>query len=162
MPKKNATMSMRLAARPSMMTTTLAKMDTRMPGTRKRSLTVAADEAVARSAHGLDEDRPPSVVAELLPQAADENVDRPVVGVPVDASGLVQDALASEDPTAVAHEEREQLELRGGELEGAPPEVDGAGGEAHLQVPHSRALFVIALRRPPQDSLDSSDQLARL
>ena len=67
----------------------------RCPPRRQRSL-AAADEPVADAAHGPDEARPPRVVAELLAQAADQHVDRAVVGFPVDAARLVQDALAGE------------------------------------------------------------------
>src|SRR3954453_20690027 len=77
----------------------------------------AADEPVAGAAHRPDVARAPGVVAQFLPQPADQDVDRAVVGLPVDAAGLVQDALAGQHPAAAAHQEAEEGELRRGQGE---------------------------------------------
>src|SRR6185369_1597353 len=85
-----------------------------------------ADEPVAGAPYRPDVPGAPGVVAQLLPQPADQDVDRPVVGLPVDAAGLVQDALSCQHPAAAAHQEAEEREFRRGQGERAPVEAGGA------------------------------------
>src|ERR1041385_887097 len=107
-----------------MIASSLAKIDLRI---------VAADEAISRAADGADETRALRVVAELLPQPADQHVDGAVVRVPVDAASLVHDAVARERAAAVAHQEAEELELGAGEIELAAVESRGARRPVHFE-----------------------------
>src|SRR3954463_6441410 len=77
----------------------------------------AADEPIAGAPHRLDVAGAPGVVAQFLPQPADQDVDRPVVGLPVDAAGLVQDALSCQHPAPAPRQESEEGELRRGQRE---------------------------------------------
>src|SRR5262245_66287611 len=131
---------MRQRAIASMIRTSLAKTERCTAGRGQASLIAAADEPVAEAAHGLYESGAAGVVAELLPQPRDEHVDRAVVGLPVEAARGLQDAVAGEDAPAVPHEEREQLELGGGELEGAALEPRRARVPLDLERPHLHRL----------------------
>src|SRR5256885_6777346 len=112
--KKTVTTVIRLTAMTSMMATSLPKIDV----CRSRGLVRAAsDELIAGPADGADERGALGVVAQLLAQAADQHVDGAVVSVPVNAAGLVHDALAAEDAAAAADEESQQLELCSGQVE---------------------------------------------
>src|SRR5262245_46328255 len=110
--RKNATTSpVRLRAMTSMTTRSFPKTDRCSAGRAGVSLIGAADEPVAAPAHGLDEGGMPRVVAELLAQPGDEDVDRAVEGLPVQAARGFQDPVAPEHAPAMAHEQGEQLEL---------------------------------------------------
>ncbi len=89
-----------------------------MPGKEGCSGTIASDEAVAAASHRPDERRLPGVVAQLLTKAADEDVDRSVVGLPVDAPRFLENPFPGEHPPAVPYQQVEQGELRGCEAEG--------------------------------------------
>src|SRR5262245_17748439 len=101
--KKIDTMISRLIAIVTMMVTSLTNTDRRMRvtgyGTKAISgiVVLSADEAVAGAAHGPDQRRPPRIVAQLLTQAADRDVDRSVVRLPVEAARLVHQAIARKD-----------------------------------------------------------------
>src|SRR5215210_1014933 len=164
-PKTLETTSSRLTAVAAMITRSLTKMERCSPAW-KASLDIAAsvsasaaNEAVARPPHGQDEGGPPGVVAELLAQAADQDVDRAVVRLPIDAARLVEDAVAAQHTAPVPHQEPEQLELRGGQGERAPVEAGGAGGPAHLQRANAQALLAGRGGASPQHRLEAGDQL---
>src|SRR5262249_26472063 len=69
----------------------------RHDGRARASAIRARDQAVPQAAHGLDEGGMARVVPELLAQPAHEDVDRAIVGLPVHAARLVEDAVAGED-----------------------------------------------------------------
>src|SRR5262245_11082047 len=91
-----------------------------------------ADEAVPDTSHRTNERRLPRVVAELLPQAADQHIHRAIERLPVDAMRPLDDALAAEDTIAVAHEKSEELELRRRERERPAVQPHGARVEVEL------------------------------
>src|SRR6476659_7250245 len=97
----------------TMMASCRTKIDRYQATGRDVSLIVAApsDEPVAGAPHRPDVPGAPGVVAQLLPQPADQDVDRPVVGLPVDAAGLVQDALAGQHSAPAPRQEAEEREL---------------------------------------------------
>src|SRR3954470_16761460 len=156
--KKPATKRTRLTAVASMMASSLTKIERCHAPRRVRSLIAgavpAADKAVAGPPHRADEGGTAGIVAELLAQPADQHVDRAVVGLPVDAPGLVQDALAAEDPAPAPHQEPEEREFGRGQGERAPREGRGAGRPAHLQRAGADALFVHLGGAPAQHRLD--------
>src|SRR5258708_46772 len=76
-----------------------------------------SDESVAGASDRPDVPGAPGVVAQFLPQPADQDVDRPIVGLPVDAAGLVQDALAGQHPPSAPRQEAEESEFRRGQDE---------------------------------------------
>src|SRR4051794_291113 len=78
-------------------------------------LAAPPDEPVSRSPYRPDVPRAPGVVAQFLAQPADQDVDRPVVGLPVAAAGLVQDALSRQHPAPAPRQETEERELRRGQ-----------------------------------------------
>src|SRR5262245_7764466 len=160
--KKPTTRPIRQRAITSMITRSLAKTDRCTAGRGQPSPIAAADEAIAEAAHGLDEGGVARVVAELLPQPGDEHVDGAVVGLPVEAAGGLQDAVAGEDPAAVPHQQAEQLELRGGQLQGAAGEPGGARLPLDLERPHLDRGAALAAGAAAQHRLQARRQLARL
>src|SRR5262245_14323611 len=124
---------MRQRAITSMIRRSLAKTERCTAGRGQASLIAAADEPIAEATHGLDEGGATRVVAQLLPQPRDEHVDRAVVRLPVEAARRLHDALAGEDAPAVAEEQAEQLELGGGQIEGAPIEPRRARVPLYLE-----------------------------
>src|SRR3954453_1610337 len=74
------------------------------------------------------------VVPELLAQAADVDVERLRGAEPVDVPHLVDEPLARDDRAGAAHEQREQVELLGGRLDGraGPRHRAGRGIEADV------------------------------
>src|SRR5215813_7698938 len=100
--KNQVTRASRATAMVIMMASNFAKIDLRI---------AAADEPVTGTANGADEARALRVVAKLLAETADQDVDGAVVRVPVDAARLVHDAVAREYAPAVAQQQPEKLEL---------------------------------------------------
>src|SRR5262245_40356020 len=116
----------------------------------------AADEDVAGAANRADPHRLARIVAELLAHATDQDVDRAVERLPVHAAGLVHDPVATEDPTAVADQQPQQVELGGGEHERSPVEVRRPGAPIDLEPADHHPL--VGVRHPaPQDGLDARD-----
>src|SRR5262249_49272417 len=115
--KKPATITKRLAAMVSIMVTSLKNTDLRMGARPSYSVKAASDEHVSSAAHSTNEDWLLGIISEFLANAADQNVNRPVVGFPIDAPGLIHNAIAGEDPAAISHKKAEQFELRGGQSE---------------------------------------------
>src|SRR4051812_50094167 len=68
------------------------------------------------------------VVAELLAQLADVDVDGAVVAGPVDAPHPVDQLLAGQGDALVARQEGQQIELPGGEGDGLATTADLAAG----------------------------------
>src|SRR5947209_18538817 len=66
------------------------------------------DEPVAGAPHRPVVAAAPGVVAQLLPQPADQDVDRAVVGLPVHAAGLLPDRLPGQPPPAAPRPRREE------------------------------------------------------
>src|SRR5512134_1024318 len=118
--KKPVTRPIRQKAIASMISTSLPKTDRIRAGRRAASLMGAADETISEPAHGLDEGGMAGVVVELLAQAGDEDVDRPVEGLPLHAARRLHDPLPGEGAPLVAEQQGEQLELGGGEIERGP------------------------------------------
>src|SRR5262245_21422420 len=159
--KNPTTRPMRQKAITSMIKSCLAKTDRCTAGRGQASLIAATDEPVADAPHGLDEGGMAGIVAELLAEPGDEHVDRAVVGLPVEAARGLQDAVAGEDAPAVPHEEREQLELGGGELEGAALEPRRARVPLDLERPHLHRLARLRAGPAAQNRLEACHQLAR-
>src|SRR6266545_211430 len=131
--KKAATTSGMKSAIATMMARSFAYTDRRGPTRERRSLIVIAREAVSSAPDGLDEHRASRVVAELVAKPAHEDIDGPIEGLEVEPSGLVQDAIPRQDAAAVAREEREELELRRGEVQEPPPEARGSARQVQLE-----------------------------
>src|SRR5665213_3142428 len=70
-----------------------------------------SSEPVADAPHGGERE----VGAELLAQLADVDVDRPLVAEPVRAPDAVEELLAGQGQALVGHQERQQVELPGGQ-----------------------------------------------
>src|SRR5262245_37166778 len=104
--KNPPTSSSRLAAIVSMTATSLPKID--VDG---RSIMPASGEAIANPADGSNEGRMFRVVAELLPNAAHEHVDGPVVRLCFHPAHGLDDAISGQDTPAVSYKQAEQLEL---------------------------------------------------
>src|SRR5438093_9478279 len=98
--KNPTTRPMMQNANTSMINTSLAKTDRWTRGV--ASVIAAPDEPIAVATDGLDEGRVPRVVAELLPQARDEDVDRTVERFPVEAARGFHDPVAGEGRSRVA------------------------------------------------------------
>src|ERR1051325_10570465 len=90
---------------------------------RVASATRLTHEAVSDAANGSNEHRLPRVVAELLAQPADQHVYGAVERFPVDTVRSLDDPVAAQHASPVAHEKAEQLELGGGERERPPPQL---------------------------------------
>src|SRR3954465_14052599 len=96
-------------------------MRTRGAATRGRSslraVLAGGGEHEADAAHRVDVARRGRVVAELLAQAADVDVERLRRAEPVDVPDLVDEPLAGDDRPCAAHEKREEVELLAGDLD---------------------------------------------
>src|SRR4051794_19137842 len=96
-------------------------MRTRGAATRGRSslraVLAGGGEHEADAAHRVDVARRGRVVAELLAQAADVDVQCLRRAEPVDVPDLVDEPLAGDDGAGAAHEQREQVELLAGRLD---------------------------------------------
>src|SRR5258705_3396265 len=97
------------------------------------SVIAAPDEEVAGATHGADPDRLARIVAQLLADAADQDVDRAVERLPVHAPGLVHDPVARQDPPAGAYEQPEQIELGGRQRQERAVEPRRARGPVDLE-----------------------------
>src|SRR5262245_57437936 len=96
----------------SIVTTSFVNTDPRMCPRRPAPLLIAVShKSIPDPSHGTDESRPLRIVPELLSQATDEDIDRAVVGVEVDAVCFVQNAVATENPAPIAYEHVEQFEF---------------------------------------------------
>src|SRR5262245_17303606 len=110
--RKNPTTSASsMTAIASMVATSLVKTDRRTCSRRARSLIAVSGKPISGSAYGQDEPGLPGIVAELLPKSTHEDIDRAIVGIQIDPMSLVQNAIATQDPSAVSHEHAEQLEF---------------------------------------------------
>src|SRR5262245_9823056 len=95
----------------SIVATSLVKTDRRTRSRRARSRIAVSGKPISGSAHGSDESGALGIVAELLPEATHKDIDRAIIGIQIDPMGLVQNAIATQDPSAVPHEHAEQLEF---------------------------------------------------
>src|SRR3954452_19950263 len=88
-----------------------------------RSCPVGRLQDVAGSAHGVDHGGPAGV--DLLAEVGDVQLDDVRLAAEVVVPHAVEDLCLGEHPAGVAHEEAQQLELRGGEVEllGAPEDL---------------------------------------
>src|SRR5262245_5030413 len=111
--KKTATSSSRLAAVVSITAMSLAKTESRTTKGPVRSAMAISGEAVADPAHRPDERPAPVIVTQLLPKAADEDVDRPVIRLRVEPAHGLHDPIARQHAAAIANEKAQQLELGG-------------------------------------------------
>src|SRR5262245_61664991 len=105
--KKPTTSASRMAAIDNMIATSLVNTDWRRCTSRAGSFIAASDKLIADSADGPNESRLLRIVAELLTQPADEHINRAIVGFEVESVRLVQDAIATERPSAMTHEQAE-------------------------------------------------------
>src|SRR5215510_12352723 len=153
------TTTSRHTARHAMMATSLAKTEWRNRGA--WSATRTADKAVAYAPYSADEHRPLVIVAQLLAQPADQDIDRAVEGLPIDSVGPRDDAVATQDLPPVAHQETEQLEFGGRQLERPAVEPCGPGRPVDLNRAGASDLCLV-LRPTPQHRLHARHQLARL
>jgi hypothetical protein len=76
------------------------------------------------------------VVAKLLAQPADVHVERLRGTEPVHVPHLVDQALAADDGTGLAHQQREQVELLPRELERLAGESDASARPVQPDLPH--------------------------
>src|SRR3989442_521137 len=113
--KNPSTMPTRQSAITSMISRSLPKTERWRGGFVGGLVIVAADEPVAEAAHGLDEGRLAGVVTELLAQARDEDVDRPVEGFPVEAARGLHDPVPGQGRPAAADAEAPQRGHRRGQ-----------------------------------------------
>ena len=80
------------------------------------------------------------VLLDLLADPANVHVDRPCVADVVDAPQPLQYLVAGEDPAAMRHEQREQLERPGLELDRLAAALQGVARQVQLQVAGDDAL----------------------
>src|SRR5262245_44508322 len=159
--KNTATMPSSVTVMASIVTTSFVNTDPRMcPRSAALSLIAVSRKPVADPPHRPDESRLLRIVPEFLAQATDEDVDRAVVGVEVDAVCFVQNAVAAKDAAAIAHEHAEQFEFGRRERQATPIHADQGGGP--IEVERTDADWVLAsARAPAQHRLHAGHQLAR-
>src|SRR6516225_2270328 len=158
--KNPPTISKRLAAIASMMATSLKNTDLRMAGRRSYSVKATSDEYVTSPSHSTNKDRLFRIISEFLPNAAHQNVDRAVVSFPIDASRLVHDAIATEDPASISREQPQQFELRSGLTQVVPSQTRRAVHPAHFQLADSQNVFFLGVCAPSQYRLDTRHEFA--
>src|SRR5215510_7562185 len=95
----------------SMTARSLTKIEPRRTGVLLFSVILTSDEQVARAAHRADYTRPLRVVAQLLTQPADQHIDRTVVRLPIDASSLIKDFVATLHSSPIPDQPTQQFEL---------------------------------------------------
>src|SRR5579863_7487585 len=113
--KNMLTINRSVTAMRIMMVSRRAKMDTRTRGL--RSGIDPSDEDISRAANCTNKCRVLGVVAQLLAQAADEHVNGAVEGFPVDSARSIENALAAQHPSGIAHQKREEFEFGRGDGE---------------------------------------------
>src|SRR5262249_59298678 len=145
----------------SITATSLANTESRTTNVPSRSVTAISREAVADAANRADERRAFCVVTQLLPNAADEDVDRPIVGIRIEASHGLHDPIASEHAAAVAHQQSQHLELGGRQRQWLPFQGRRPRGPVHLQRAEPEDLILVA-RAAAEHRLPARDELARL
>ena len=129
-------------------------------GPRRQRRASRRDQPVSDAAHGLDR-RP--VVAQLLAQLRDVDVDRPGLAREVGAPDVLEQRVAGQDDAGIPGQGRQQVELAGPQLEAAladrrlaTPAVDAQRADL------DRAGAGCRPGRAPQDRLDPGDQGARV
>src|SRR5687768_1180273 len=115
-------------------------------------------EAVADRAHGLDERR--VLLAELGPQAADVDVDRPRPAVVLVTPHAAEQDLAREHLAWVRGEELQQLVLHEREVERPPRDRRLVRLEVEHELPVLHQLGPRARARPPEQVLQPRLELA--
>src|SRR5438477_12358936 len=90
-----------------------------------RALALGGEE-IASQAHRLDHRFRAAGFGELAAQPADARVDRAVEPVVVDAAHDAQDVVARHHAPGLRGEQPQDVEVAGGELEGAAVDRDGA------------------------------------
>src|SRR5579884_198444 len=143
-------------------TTPIAITRSWAPSRRQRRLsrTAARQQLVADPADRLDEPGVRGVVAELLPQLPDVDVDRPVDHVHLlERVDVGQQLVAREDAAGELHQRLQELELDHREADLAAVERYLAAIEVHDE----RARNEPRRRRgrPPEDRPDAGHQLTR-
>src|SRR4051812_35845941 len=99
-----------------------------------RGVLARRGEHEADAAHRVDVARRGRVVAELLAQAADVDVERLRRAEPVDVPHLVDEPLAGDHRAGAAHEQGEQVELLAGRLDRRAGPRHGPGGRVEADV----------------------------
>src|SRR3954454_12843327 len=99
-----------------------------------RAVLARGGEHEADAAHRVDVARRGRVVAELLAQAADVDVECLRRAEPVDVPDLVDEPLAGDDRAGAAHEQREQVELLAGRLDRRAGPRHGPRGRVEADV----------------------------
>src|SRR5262245_39386999 len=94
-------------------------------GVRRRDRSRAVvREAIADAVHRQQVARRPRLRLELAANVLDVGVDRPLVRLEGDAVDRVEELGPGEDPAGLRRERRQQLELRGGEIDRTTGDVD--------------------------------------
>src|SRR4051794_10388149 len=99
-----------------------------------RAVRAGGGEHEADAAHRVDVARRGRVVAELLAQAADVDVECLRRAEPVDVPDLVDEPLPCDDGAGAAHEQREQVELLAGRLDRCAGPRHGPRGRVEADV----------------------------
>jgi len=102
-------------------------------GTHEDLVAAGIDEEIAGGAHGADETGCLGIVAELLAEGGDVDIDGAVEDLVVAVADFLEQLLAGLDAAGGAEEAGEEIELDGGEVEGLVIEGDDAGAEVHAQ-----------------------------
>src|SRR5262249_10482157 len=119
-----------------------------------------AQETIAGTPDGLQQ----RVVArgmERLTQPPDVDVHRALFNEDVIAPYLVEQLRAAVHPVGMGHEEMEQPELRGSELDLCPLRGDAVRRRVEAQRSYLDYLVAQERRATPDDRFDASEQLAR-
>src|SRR5690606_1103685 len=121
----------------------------------------SAQEEVARAAHGLEVARRLRVVAQLLAQAAHENIKRAVDGIPFSPLEQVDQAFAVQYHAREAREHSERVEFQRGEPEVFSVAHGGTLAHVHLKVAAPQDFAAHGSLFAPQHGLNARGQFAR-
>src|SRR5579862_1001904 len=124
-----------------------------------------AGEQVPSQAHGLDHRLGTARVLELAAKPADARVDGTVEAVVVDASHDAQDFIARDDSAVARGEKPQDVEVAGGELDGARVQRGRAARAVDGEAAHRERRFRRgpgARARAAQQRFDAREQHSRL
>src|SRR6516165_2001538 len=93
------------------------------------------------------------IVAKLLAETANQHVDGPIEGFPVDPASLVDDSVAAQHPASISDEQSQDLKFGIGESEITSPHLSRAYCPIQIEIADPNSLLILAAWPSPQDSL---------
>src|SRR5215469_5852264 len=101
------------------------------------------------------------IVAKLLAETANQHVDGPIEGFPIDPASLVDDSVAAQHPASISHEQSQDLKFGIGESEITSPHLSRAYCPIQIEIANPNSLPVVAALPPPQDRLYAGQKFTR-